>query len=368
MIKMKSVACQPNYAIPPGDTLRETLETIGMTQAELADRTGRPRKTINEIITGKAAITAETALQLERVLGIRASFWNNLERNYQETKARLKEEEELDSQKEWIEKFPIEVLTKMGWIPSEDSSANMLKSLLNFFGIAGIDKWKTVWQKPEAVYRKSKAYQTNPYSVATWLRKGEIEAARIKTQPYNPRFFKKALKNVRSLTVKPPEVFESRMVKLCAESGVAVVFVPELPGTHVYGVTRWLKATKALAQMSLRGKSDDHLWFTFFHEAGHIVRHGKGEMFIEENDEDYEEVSRREKEEEANEFAQNFLIPKVEYQAFVHRGSFSLAMIRAFAENLGIAPGIVVGRLQHDEVIPFSHGNSLKKRFRFSEQ
>ena len=53
--------------------------------AELAESTGRPRKTINEIIAGKAEITAETALQLERVLGIPASFWNNLERNYQES-------------------------------------------------------------------------------------------------------------------------------------------------------------------------------------------------------------------------------------------------------------------------------------------
>jgi addiction module HigA family antidote len=80
MAEIKGSSFQPNYAVPPGETLRETLEFLGMTQAQLADRTGRPKKTINEIISGKAAITAETALQLERVLGVPASFWSNLER------------------------------------------------------------------------------------------------------------------------------------------------------------------------------------------------------------------------------------------------------------------------------------------------
>src|SRR4030043_1031045 len=105
MAEIKGSSFQPNYAVPPGETLRETLEFLGMTQAELADRTGRPKKTINEIMAGKAAITAETALQLERVLGVPASFWNNLERNYQENLARAKEERHLQKQYEWLNKF-----------------------------------------------------------------------------------------------------------------------------------------------------------------------------------------------------------------------------------------------------------------------
>ena len=133
MIKTQNTSCQPNYAIPPGETLRETLEAIGMTQAELAERTGRPKKTINEIIAGKASITAETALQFERVLGVPAFFSNNLERNYQETLARLKEEEQLQKQYEWLKKFPAATLTKLEWIPKDDSPVKMLRSILNFF-------------------------------------------------------------------------------------------------------------------------------------------------------------------------------------------------------------------------------------------
>lgn len=61
-----------------------------MSQAVLAERTGRSKKTINEIIQGKAAITPDTALQLEKVLGVPASFWNNLERNYQKSVTAIK--------------------------------------------------------------------------------------------------------------------------------------------------------------------------------------------------------------------------------------------------------------------------------------
>ena len=157
------------------------------------------------------------------------------------------------------------------------------------------------------------------------------------------------------------------MKTLCEEAGVSVVFVPELPGTRVYGATRWLASNKALIQLSLRGKTDDHLWFTFFHEAGHILLHGKRDVFIEAKGEGCRETDTNDKEYQADKFSQDFLIPSEKYQVFKENGEFSLLAIKQFANELGIAPGIVVGRLQHDKVIPFSKVNNLKKRFRFAE-
>ena len=93
---MRKTCCQPNYVVPPGETLRETLEAIGMAQAELAHLAGCSKKTINKIVIGNTVITADTALQFERVLGIPASLWNNLEKNYQEANARLKKEERIE--------------------------------------------------------------------------------------------------------------------------------------------------------------------------------------------------------------------------------------------------------------------------------
>ena len=367
MAEIKGSSFQPNYAVPPGETLRETLEFLGMTQAQLADRTGRPKKTINEIISGKAAITAETALQLERVLGVPASFWSNLERNYQETLALLKEEKELRSHKEWLKKFPTAAIAKFGWLPKEDSPVRKLKVLLNFFGVAGVEEWIALWQSPQAAYRSSVSFQRNPYAVAAWLRQGEIEAQKTECKPYNLGLFRKSLDNIRALTIEPPEMFEQRSIRLCAEAGVIVVFVQELPGTRVYGATRWLNPVKALIQLSLRGKTDDHLWFTFFHEAGHIVLHGKRDVFIEAKGEGCRETDSNDKECQADQFAQDFLIPSDKYQTFKKSGQFSLPAIVQFAQKLGVAPGIVVGRLQHDKVIQFSKGNTLKKRFHFAE-
>ena len=165
------------------------------------------------------------------------------------------------------------------------------------------------------------------------------------------------LEVARGLTQESPEIFEPRLRNFCAASGVAWVLVPELPGTHIHGATQWLSPTKALIQLSLRYKSNDQLWFSFFHEAGHILLHGKKEKFLEENG------VQSEKEDEANRFAADKLIPRC-------RTGSSLLWVPTkltresgvFSDHIGIAPGIVVGRLQFDKHLPPSHLNDLKVR------
>ncbi len=140
-----------------------------------------------------------------------------------------------------------------------------------------------------------------------------------------------------------------------------MVFVPELPKAGVYGATRWL-GEKAIIQLSLRYKSNDHLWFTFFHEAGHIIKHGRKDIFIEGNGLDGE------KEEEADVFASDKLIPPAEFKLFLAKWNRSLAEIGSFAVHIGIALGIVVGRLQHDGMLQNTLGNKLKVFYRWSDE
>lgn len=345
----------PDYAVPPGETLLETLETIGMSQAELADRTGRPKKTINEIIKGKAAIIPETALQLERVLGVPASFWNNLERNYQETLARLNEQRKLQKQIKWLEKIPIRALVENGWIKSFRDKIQQLQEILNFFGVASPEQWEIRWLGAQVSYRKSTVFQSDPYAVASWLRTGELIARKIECKPFDSSKFKNTLHEIRRLTNEPPEVFQSEVVRLSAECGVAVAFAPELPRIRACGATWWISPVKAVIQLSLRYKRDDQLWFSFFHEAGHILLHGKKDIFIEGD-------SRDSKEDEANRFASEILIPPKKYSLLIQSGRCSKAAIEKFASELGIAPGIVVGRLQHDQEIHHNFCNELKRR------
>lgn len=356
---------EPNFAVPPGETLAETLETLGMTQAELAERMGRPLKTINEIVAGKAAITSDTALQLEKVLGVPASFWTNHERIYRDTLARRRETDELEQQLGWLKTMPIKELARARWIMPADEPVAQLRIVLGYFGVAGVDEWRALWESPDAAFRQSAAFAANRPATAAWLRKGELDAQKIECAPYDEAVFTEALQEVRGITGKEPEKFLPTLQERCARSGVAVVIVPPLPGVRAYGATRWLHSTKALIQLSLRGKTDDHLWFTFFHEAGHVLKHGKRAVFVEDGDP--KAAARDPREAEADAFAGDLLIPPAEYQRFCTNGDFSLAAIRRFATRIGIAPGIVAGRLQHEKKLPFSRGNPLKRRLGFAK-
>jgi HTH-type transcriptional regulator / antitoxin HigA len=358
---------RPDYAFHPGETLAETLEALGMTQKELAERAGRPLKTINEIIQGKAAVTADTALQLERVTGVPASFWNNAQRNYEAFLARQTETAALEKGRAWLKKFPLKQIVSLGWIPKLEDPIEQLRAVLNYFGVAGVAEWEALWIRPRAAFRKSMAFDSHPMAVAAWLREGERQAQAIQTQPFDKDRFVEALDEIRTLTTAEPEVFAPRMVELCAGAGVAMVFVPEVPGTRAYGVTRWLTPDKAIIQLSLRGKSDDYLWFTFFHEAAHILKHGKKDVFIE-GKEKVKDTAIRKKEAEADAFAADFLIPGDKYRTLVAAQPLSTAVIRSFAAGLGIAPGIVVGRLQHDKHLGFHNHNELKRRFCFQAE
>lgn len=355
---------QPNYAFHPGATLAETLESLGMSQKELAERAGRPLKTINEIVQGKAAVTADTALQLERVTGVPASFWNNAQRNYEAFLARESETASLEKGLAWLKKFPLKPVIDLGWIPKKEEPVEQLRAVLNYFGVAGIAEWEALWARPQAAFRKSKAFDSHPMAVAAWLREGERRAQTIQTQPFDKGRFIEALDKIRTLTTADAQVFGPRMVELCAASGVALAFVPEVPGTRAYGATRWLTPDKALIQLSLRGKSDDFLWFTFFHEAAHLLKHGKKDIFIEAPEGTNDAILRK-KEAEADAFAADFLIPRDNYRSLLAMKPLTAAGIRAFAGDLGIAPGIVVGRLQHDKHLRFHNHNDLKRRLCF---
>jgi len=342
---------------PPGDTLAESLNAIGMTQAELADRIGLARKTVNQIIQGIAPITAETALKLETVLGVPASFWINLDGTYQEFLARKAELLEFQTQVAWLKRIPIAEMTARGWIAPCPDLATTLKAALSFFGVASTELWENRWAHFAVACRRCHVTPTELGVAACWLRKGEIDAQKIHTAPFHADQFRAALDSIRTLTLADPAVFQPRMTELCAAAGVALVFTPELKKLLVSVATHWLTPEKALIQLSLRLKSDDHLWFTFFHEARHVLQSLKRGFFIEGlgTDGDLED--------DANTFASNFLIPRARYDEFVRQADFTEPAVRNLATQAGIAPGIVVGRLQHDEVIALDRLNHLKRRF-----
>jgi HTH-type transcriptional regulator/antitoxin HigA len=351
---------KPDYAVAPGATLLETIESLGISQAELAKRTGRPLKTINEIINGKAAITAETALQLERVLGVPASFWNNLERNYREALASLKERKALEAIEEWVKSFPVKELVKRNALAAFDDSVGMARALLQFFGVSSPSAWTQMWKAPEAAYRRSSAFKTSREATAAWLRLGELEAKKQEIPAFDKVAFKQVLGKMHTVMGLPPAQLKTRLIEECKSAGVTVVFIKELPGTRVHGAVRWVGDTPVI-QLSCRYKVEDIFWFSFFHEAGHVILHGKRDVFLEDDGRSGE------KEQEADAFATAHLIPDSPWRKFTNARNFSEASVRAFAESLGLPAGIIVGRLQHEKKIHPSRLNYLRRRFDLTE-
>lgn len=348
----------PDYAIHPGEILEEILESRGIRNTEFAERTGLSEKTISLLINGKAPLSTETALQFERVLGVSADIWTALDSKFRLHQLRLQKEVELEAAAEWVKQFPRAELRNRGIISDSRNISLTAEELLRFFGVSSIQTWDTMYGSLEVAFRQSKKFVPSKPSVMSWLRLAELEAAGVETQKYDQKAFQRILKEIRSLTRELPEVFSERMKLLCAEAGVALVLVPELPKTYLCGAVRWIEQSKAMLALTLRYKTDDQFWFSFFHEAGHIIQHEKRRSFI-----DVQGGAEDRLEKEADDFAREFLVPSKDYGVFVRHKRFFPSDIVAFADKFGIAPGIVVGMLQHDGELQYDWHNDLKRRF-----
>jgi HTH-type transcriptional regulator / antitoxin HigA len=351
---------RPSYAVPPGATVSDLLEEHGMTQTQLARRLGVTLKHVNQVVNGSASISAELALGLEKVFRVPADFWLSREALYRSDMARQTEAKSLEAHIEWASRFPLKELKKRGLLPSDASGSDVVQALLSFLGIASPRQW----EDPIVAYRKSQAYESDSYALATWLRVGELEAAEIDTAPYDQERFVEVLEEARHLTRLDPEKWQPKLVDACAAAGVAVVIIPAFDGARANGATRWLAPNKALIQLSIRYRWEDVFWFTFFHEAGHVVLHRKKDIFVEGLKATHDDPALTRLEDEANRFASRVLIPE-EYERRLRQ--VGLADVEVLARELGIAPAIIVGRLQHDGRLPFNRGNELRRRFKFVE-
>ena len=348
---------RPDHAIAPGETLRRQLDAIELSQADLAARSGLSTKHVNQIVQGIAPITLETALALERVTGLPATVWNRLEADYREALLRDSQRDLSKQDIKWIEMFPIKELQRAGHLPRKGDTASIYEALLAFFGVADRRAWETVWLSPVASFKRTNAFRSEPGAVAAWLRLGQIKAREVETAPYSATEFKRALDKARLLT--RVDDFDTQLVRLAAEAGVAVVFAAEIGECRLSGAAWWGSPRRAVIGLSDRYKREDSFWFSFFHEAAHILLHSKKETFIDDGSADDQ------LEDEANRFAANILIPPAAARELplLH----SDADVLRFAKDVGISPGIVVGRLHNDKHWSWGRGNHLRRSLRIED-
>jgi len=341
----------PDIALHPGESLRDELEFMNLSQVELAQRTGLSEKHISQIINGVDPISPDTAIKLERATGISAAFWNNLQKNYDLTHARIVSEKKIKDEINEAKKFKCYAeLVNLGCIESSNDWKTKTENLLKFFGVNSL----LYVPATEGVAFRQVAGKFDQHSLAAWLRCGELDAKKIQTQIFDKKKIKEVIPEIKKLT-SHPEGFGSKLQELCSSAGIAVVYTPYFKNTKVTGSARWI-GDKAVIQLNTRGAYADIFWFTFFHELGHIVLHGVKEKFI-----DYKGKAKDQKEKEADEFAANTLISPTEYKNLIN-SPLNRATVSSFAHSVGIHMSIVLGRLAHESKAKWSQIANFRDR------
>jgi len=344
----------PQSVPHPGATLEEKLEEMGMGPKEFALRTGKPEKTITAILKGDSSITPDMAVQFENVTKIPAHFWMNHQRGFDEYIAREKRKAVIDQAIEWAKLFPLKEMIKKEWLPQVENIHETTMAMLAFFGFSHHSAWEDYYfnQQLKVAFRISLANTNEPYAISAWLRKGELQAAELHANGYSEKKFKTALSELKIVMAEHSVNFFNQLQDICLNAGVKVVYTPSLPKAPIYGCTRWLNDAP-LIQLTGRYNRNDSFWFTFFHEVGHILLHGKKDIFLEKVEySDKDKV----KEQQADEFAVKWTLTEEEEATILEAMPLDEQKIRSFANQFNTHPAIIIGRLQHKELIPYSLG------------
>lgn len=344
----------PARLTSPGAILKRELDARGWTQKDLAEIIGRPPQVITEIVRGTKQITPDTALELAAAFGNAPRFWTNLETEYrlQLARARHQVSPPIERRSRLFRELPIAELIRRHWIKGSDDVAELEKNVCEFLGTQSIDKEA----KFVALYRRSSDAPDAALAQRAWVRRIELATA---TQKVRGKFSSKrlhaALSSFRALACNEGDV--AKVPELLGDLGVRFVIVPHLPRTKVDGVAAYGSKGPIIA-LSLRFDRIDWFWFTLMHEVAHLAL-GHKDSHLDFLDRREETLGDETEERDANALAGDTLLDPTALARFVsqHR-VISKADIEAFATAQHVHPGIVVGRLQFEETIPYSHFRS----------
>jgi HTH-type transcriptional regulator / antitoxin HigA len=333
----------PARVPPPGRILSRELEARGWTQKDLAEITGRPIQTINEIIQAKKQITPETALDLGEAFGTSAEFWTNLETNYRLHLARKSNHERDIARKSQLYSLaPVSELVKRGWIQATDDLDELERQICDFFGIDSID------QPPKLAinFRCSQERDPEATSRLAWAKQVE-NLARLQTvESFDRECLRTAIPKILEYAERPEDV--AKVPNLLRSLGIYFVIVPHLSKTYLDGAAFYLDEHPVVA-LTLRYDRIDSFWFTLMHELGHIVAGHQG-CYLD----DLSNLAVNDEESEANQLAANWLVEPMALRDFVdtNQPNFSRKSIEYFAQTQKRHSGIILGRLHNDQLVP----------------
>lgn len=331
-----------------------------LSREDFSELIGEPGDFVDRLLQGREAITLGLARRLAEVIGGSVTFWMTRDRQYRDDVARLRE-----SGMPWLLELPLRDMERLGWISSDVRDGFEVESMLRYFAVRSVSVWRDRYAAVlrDAALRTSPTFESNPAALAAWLRQGERIASSVACGPWDPDALSGMLEEFREYSrIRDPERFLPKLQASAAKCGVVIVVLQAPSKCRASGAVRWLTHDKALLLLSARHLSDDHFWFTLFHELGHLLLHRDTQLFV---DEDHEYAESR-MEEEANTFASVTLIPEAFHDALVRVAPSTRSVVR-LAVHIGISPGILVSQLQRMGRLPQSHLNRLKRRYAWHE-
>ncbi|MBB4286080.1 ImmA/IrrE family metallo-endopeptidase [Roseospira goensis] len=337
------------------------LEEKELTVEQFACAIGRSTAVAQKILDGVQVVDSELAQRLSRTLGASDTFWLAREYDYRASLGSPKNTK-VASLAELLGRLPLSDMQKFGWIDRAQSKDEKIAACLTFFGVSSLAQWQGRYECAfqQASYRRSTAYASCEIATTAWLRQGEIETEYDKVGDWSPKNLRSKISHFRRLTwYKSPALFLPKLKEFLAECGVKFAVVRAPKGCSASGAVRLISHGTPHIQLSFRFLSDDQFWFSFFHEIGHLLLH-YDRMPIFENGGTVEEICER----EANEFAANVIVPVQYREEMASLGAARLPIIN-FAKKIGVAPGLVVGQLQHEGLIDFKQMQHLKRRYRW---
>lgn len=347
-----SVECAATAPVHPGRILINELEKLGMSQKELAVRTGVTEKHVSTIITGKKNISATFAKKLEYALGISASKWMDLQADYDRRLIELEEKHGISSEELEITKILKDVIGVLSQYKLIKTEVNDVDLVLQLRKLMRVNNLTAIPDIPySAAYRAQvrNNVRVDAYVLYAWQRLCEIvtEPIAVKGQ-LNPGLLQSRLSEIKDTMFLGINDIRKRLTNIFAECGIAFAIVHNFQGAPVQGFIKQTVQGKTILCLTLRQKRADTFWFTLFHEIGHLLKGDASTRFV-----DFKSV-KSEQEAQADSFARDVLIQPKAYREFIRQRDYSFAAIKKFARSLNVKPFVVVGRLQSDELIDWT--------------
>ena len=354
----KVVEYKDLVAFHPGQYVEDLIEDYNVTQKEFAERLGVSAKTVSKLVNAEESISKETAHKLAKLSGVSMQTWLNLQNIYDVKVAEIIEQREFDQgrEKEICEMIDFKYFKQKGYVPEKRYGiGEKITDLRKILEVSSLEYLVTF--NHLVSYRNTRDFTEKSIVNSNIMLELASKKARNKTTTkLNRRKLERSLPTLRELTRRDPKDFAQELTDILLECGVVLVGLPALANANLNGATKKFGNGSVLLLLTDRNKASDIFWFSLFHEIGHILQN-------DFSSDDEGSDSYRRSEELADQFAKDLLIDPQDYQRFIDEACFDKQSIKEFADEIGIHPSIVLGRLQNDHYLGYDQFRDLKVNY-----